>query len=82
MCRFKLEGNGVPLYDIRESVQIMPRDPLSILKRVYTCIGVFRESLYPYDCFLEALHPYESLEMGSREPLEDSGLKSLTFGVV
>ena len=30
--------------------------------------------------FLEGLHPYESLEMGSHEPLEASGLKSLTYG--
>ena len=40
------------------------------LWRVNTHMGVF----------LEDLHPYESLEMGSCESLEDCGLKSLTYG--
>ena len=31
--------------------------------------------------FLEGFHPYKSLEMGSCEPLEASGLKSLTYGL-
>ena len=54
-------------------------------------MDLFLENLYLYGCVykefnthmgvvLEGLHPYESLEMGSHEPLEASGLKPLTYG--
>ena len=46
----------------------------------YLCMGAFLENLHPYGWYLEGLHTYESLEMGSREPLEDPGRKSFTYG--
>ena len=43
---------------------------MGVFKRVYTCMGVF----------LEGFHLYKSIEMGSCETLEASGLKPLTYG--
>ena len=47
---------------------------------MYGCVS--RELTPKMGAFLEGLYPYESLEMGSCEPvyIEASGLKSLTYG--
>ena len=41
---------------------------------------IFKEFTPVWVCFLEGLHPYESLETGSREPPVASDLKPLTYG--